>query len=68
MLLVRTNEEIHEEQAEFEKFWAMHKSRLDHIMRTCHYKRTVEKVRLCNELLLICFYFCQGWTPYSRAH
>lgn len=44
---IRTNEEIREEQAEFEKFWAMHKSRLDHIMRTCHYKRTVEKVRLC---------------------
>ncbi|XP_019856098.1 PREDICTED: triple functional domain protein-like [Amphimedon queenslandica] len=43
--LNRTNEEVHEEQAEFDKFWALHKARLDHMMRTCHYKRTVEKVK-----------------------
>ena len=42
--LNRTNEEVHEEQAEFDKFWAMHKARLDHIMRTCHFYRTVIKV------------------------
>ena len=45
--LCRTNEEVKEEQAEFEKFWATHKSRLDHIMKTCHFRRSVEKVQRC---------------------
>ena len=42
--LNRTNEDVKEEQAEFDKFWAIHKSRLDHIMRTCHFHRSVKKV------------------------
>lgn len=46
ILINRTNEEVHEEQAEFEKLWSLHKARLDHMMRTCHYKKTVEKVCL----------------------
>jgi hypothetical protein len=43
--LNKTNEEVHEEQAEFDKFWSLHKASLDHMMRTCHFKRTIEKVR-----------------------
>lgn len=42
--LNRTNEDVQEEQAEFNKFWAVHKSRLDHMMRTCHFYKTVQKV------------------------
>ena len=42
--LNRTNEDVREEQAEFDKFWVMHKARLDHIMRTCHFYRSVIKV------------------------
>ena len=42
--LNRTNEDIRQEQAEFDSFWGVHKARLDHIMRTCHFYRTVMKV------------------------
>ena len=37
--------EVGEEHAEFEKFWASHKQRLDHMMKVCHYKKSLEKVR-----------------------
>ena len=43
-LLYSTNEEVREEQAEFEKFWSSHKQRLDHMMKVCHYKRSLAKV------------------------
>ena len=29
---------------EFDQFWFLHKERMDHMMRMCHFKRTAEKV------------------------
>lgn len=31
-------------QGQFDSFWTVHKARVDHMMRMCHYKRTAEKV------------------------
>ena len=31
-------------QGQFDSFWTIHKARVDHMMRMCHYKRTAEEV------------------------
>ena len=37
-------EELRNSQAEFDEFWSVHKARVDHMMRMCHFNRTAEKV------------------------
>ncbi len=31
-------------QGQFDVFWTVHKARVDHMMRMCHFKRTADKV------------------------
>ena len=57
--LNRTNEDVREEQAEFDKFWSMHKSRLDHIMKTCHFYRSVKKVSILYVHVCTCIMYYQ---------
>ena len=37
-------EELKGKSSEFDEFWSLHKDRLDHMMRMCHFNRTAEKV------------------------
>ena len=39
-------EELKEKQEEFDEFWALHRARVDHMMRMCHFSRSVAKVRV----------------------
>ena len=36
--------ELKAEQKKFDSFWAIHKARVDHMMRKCHFERSAEKV------------------------
>ena len=38
-------QELKAEQGKFDSFWIVHKARVDHMMRKCHFNRSVEKVR-----------------------
>ena len=40
-------EELKNKQEEFDDFWALHKARVDHMMRMCHFVRTAAKVCVC---------------------
>jgi hypothetical protein len=37
-------QELKVEQGKFDSFWMIHKVRMDHMMRTCHFNRSAEKV------------------------
>ena len=37
-------EELQEKQEEFDKIWALHRARMDHMMRMCHFNRLAGKV------------------------
>lgn len=37
-------EDVRSKQNEFDMFWTVHKARVDHMMRMCHFNRTAEKV------------------------
>ena len=37
--------EVKDKQKEFDDFWKVHRSRVEHIMRMCHFARSGEKVR-----------------------
>ncbi len=37
-------EELKATQEEFDRFWALHKARVDHMVKMCHFSRTTEKV------------------------
>ncbi len=37
-------EELKSKQEEFDGFWALHKARVDHMMKMCHFNRTTDKV------------------------
>ena len=43
-LLNKMLEELKTKQTEFDQFWSLHKARVDHMMRMCHFNRTSEKV------------------------
>ena len=36
--------EVKDSQKEFDEFWRVHRSRVEHIMRMCHFARSGEKV------------------------
>ena len=38
--------ELKAELRKFDSFWVIHKARVDHMMRKCHFNRSAEKVRL----------------------
>jgi len=38
-------EDIRNSQGLFDEFWGIHKARVDHMMRMCHFNRTADKVR-----------------------
>ena len=38
-------EELKEEEKGSNAFWTVHKARLDHFLRICHFKKSAEKVR-----------------------
>ena len=44
-------EDLRTSQGQFDSFWTIHKARVDHMMRMCHFKRTAEKVLLCHYVL-----------------
>ena len=37
-------QELKAEQGKFDSFWVIHKARVDHMMRMCHFNRSAEKV------------------------
>ena len=37
-------EELKEKEEEFDKVWALHRARVDHMMRMCHFNRSAGKV------------------------
>ena len=37
-------EELKEKEEEFDKLWALHRARVDHMMRMCHFNRSAAKV------------------------
>lgn len=37
-------QELKAEQGKFDSFWMIHKARVDHMMRMCHFNRSAEKV------------------------
>ncbi len=39
-------EDVRNSQSLFDKFWAIHKARVDHMMRMCHFNRSADKVTL----------------------
>ena len=39
-------QELKAEQGKFDSFWMIHKARVDHMMRKCHFNRSTEKVGL----------------------
>ena len=45
-------QELKAEQRKFDSFWKVHKARVDHMMRMCHFNRGVEKVRFAISTLL----------------
>jgi hypothetical protein len=42
--LVGMMKDLKGSQGQFDSFWTIHKTRVDHMMRMCHFKRTAEKV------------------------
>lgn len=42
--LVGMMKDLKGSQSQFDSFWTVHKTRVDHMMRMCHFKRTAEKV------------------------
>lgn len=47
-------------QGQFDSFWTSHKTRVDHMMRMCHFKRTAEKVGVACKFVykLVYIYSC----------
>ena len=43
-------EELRQQQSQFDAFWGVHKARVDHMMRMCHFNRGAEKV--CDTLYM----------------
>ena len=39
-------QELRADQGKFDSFWTVHKARVDHMMRMCHFTRSAQKVRL----------------------
>lgn len=39
-------QELKMEQRKFDSFWKIHKARVDHMMRMCHFNRSAEKVHI----------------------
>lgn len=37
-------EDIQHSQSQFDEFWGVHKGRVDHMMRMCHFTRSADKV------------------------
>ena len=37
-------QELKAEQGKFDSFWMIHKARVDHMMRMCHFNRSADKV------------------------
>ena len=46
-------QELKAEQGKFDSFWMVHKARVDHMMRNCHFNRGVDKVHVPT-----CIYLC----------
>lgn len=38
-------EDVRNSQSQFDEFWSVHKARVDHMMRMCHFNRSADKVR-----------------------
>ena len=39
-------EDVRNSQSQFDEFWCIHKARVDHMMRMCHFNRSVGKVTI----------------------
>ena len=37
-------EDVRNTMSQFDKFWGVHKARVDHMMRMCHFNRSADKV------------------------
>ena len=50
--------EIKTSQNKFDEFWRIHRSRVEHMMRMCHFSRSGEKVYLscCSTTTSMCMY------------
>ena len=65
-------EDIRNSQTQFDEFWGIHKARVDHMMRMCHFNRSTEKVRPF-KYCVICDYNCnhgnksQQWLVMTMA-
>ena len=44
-------QELKAEQGKFDSFWMIHKARVDHMMRMCHFNRSADKVMM-NKVLV----------------
>ena len=44
-------QELKAEQGKFDSFWMIHKARVDHMMRMCHFNRSADKV-MVNKVLV----------------
>ena len=42
-------QELKAEQGKFDSFWMIHKARVDHLMRMCHFNRSAKKVHAYDE-------------------
>lgn len=42
--LMSMMKDLRASQGQFDSFWTSHKTRVDHMMRMCHFKKTAEKV------------------------
>ena len=46
-------QDMHSSLSQFDAFWTVHKARVDHMMRMCHFQKTASSVSYCGVWLYI---------------